>query len=354
MRVDEVSPRLDEILNGWARASAGIKKLEGRHNRFVYDTTFKTEKRTEGYFYFEAPDHGRIDFNTVEIHPGDVGREDPVTNERYRLESDRPQIWIVDGEKVLHIDPVEKTADVLTIPPEQRGQAITEGPLPFLFGLPAEQAKQRFQLELLGENFGKHNEIRLLVRPRREEDAANWSQAMVQLNRSTYLPTAVQLTDPAGTSITSYVFTEPRINQPEPLIGIFKKDPFKYPLRGYKLQVDQNMQLPAQAQAPVIGPAANAPPGRIAAAAGIPVPSVVDMNHKEASQVLAKEGFSVKIKRGAKPPTQKMLYHVQEQRPSPNSLASPGQEVFLFLYQTEKTPDNGPQPRTAARPGAPN
>src|SRR5690606_6588065 len=74
LKVEAVPPELDAVLKQWEQASSRIQKLQGKHHRFVYDQVFHVEKRAEGYFYYEAPDKGRIDLKKADIPRGAVSQ----------------------------------------------------------------------------------------------------------------------------------------------------------------------------------------------------------------------------------------------------------------------------------------
>ena len=110
-----------------------------------------------------------------------------------------------------------------------RGQNIINGPLPFLFGMPPEKAKLRYQFTLLKENKQK---VMLAVKPRWQQDAANWREAKVILDKNNrYLPEAVQLIDPTGNLETVYTFGRLIVDKTQ----IIFRDPFNPHLFRYKL-----------------------------------------------------------------------------------------------------------------------
>ena len=53
------------------------------------------------------------------------------------------QRWICTGKQIFIIHDDTKIYDKIDIPAQQQGKNIMNGPLPFLFGLKAEQAKAR-------------------------------------------------------------------------------------------------------------------------------------------------------------------------------------------------------------------
>lgn len=233
MQVEAVDPKLDALLKAWERKTAGIKTLHGEHLRREFNNVFQVEKQSEGFFYFEAPDKGRIDMKGVVPKPGAVGRKQGANGQPFRLEAGMDQWWISNGQQIVVVDPPQKQFERMPIPPEMQGTNIVRSPLPFLFGMKAEDAKKRFQLTLAQES----PEAAVIdVVPRTKVDAQNYSQARVYLDKETYVPYAVRLIDPAGSGSTEYLFYKEKlkINQPGVLDRIGLQDPFNPRLLGFK------------------------------------------------------------------------------------------------------------------------
>ena len=77
--------------------------------------------------------------------------------------------------------------------PEMKGKAISDGPLPFVFGAKADQLKRRYWMRDVTpkEEVGKH--IWLEAFPKFQQDAANFQSATIILNESDCLPFALRL-----------------------------------------------------------------------------------------------------------------------------------------------------------------
>jgi hypothetical protein len=138
-----------------------------------------------------------------------------------------------------------------TLPPEMRGKAIADGPLPFLFGAKAERLKQRYFLRLVTPPTVK-NQHWLEAYPRFQADASNFYKAQLILSADKLMPGAIQITEPDGKTNTVYVLTDVTVNGLWAAIGPDFAKP-KAPL-GWKRVVN-----PEQAAQQVQGPA---PPKR--------------------------------------------------------------------------------------------
>ena len=315
---------LDEILVEWHKKSVQIKRLEGEHVRIIYDYVFEVAFRAEGKFYYEAPDKGRID-----LVPGKKGQGqkfpkiNPSTNKKVTLTArpDDPERWICDGKQVLVIDEVQMSAQQYPLPVEARGNNIMDGPLPFLFGMPPEKAKQRYRMKLLQANA---KDIDILVYPRWKQDLANYKWARIRIERETMLPMAVQMLDPAGSRETVYTFPRVAKNPKKGWLPNFfwkEKDVFKPDLSKYDIQAAEVIPEKVAERSP-----ATAPAGRQL------VPSVVGFDFKQAEALLKKAGCTVKMLRGEPAKRNELTYRVQKQTPAPKTAVENGATVALTLY----------------------
>ncbi len=233
-----ISKELERVLSDWETKTAKITKLRGRHERHEYDSVFQVEKRAIGSFWYQSPDKGRIDFNVKE-QPKLVGTrvKRAPNGDPYQVVAEAPAIWNCDGTNILRINISDKTYDLIKIPANQRGENILDGPLPFLFGVKAEKLKARYFLELgsMHDPQGERGpaQYHVVAKPREARDAKNWRQAEVVLNAKFCIPTAIRLTDPAGTKETVYVFDIRHMKANERLPWL--SNPFKPRLSGYKL-----------------------------------------------------------------------------------------------------------------------
>ena len=238
MRIEPLPAELEKLLKQWEDASATIKTLSGEQTRIVYNRVFEVQRLARGEFFYEAPDKGRIDLKGIPIQEGQQSsRINPKTQTRYRLESDQESKWLCNGDEILTIDEDSKTVEAYPLPPDLKGKNIIHGPLPFLFGMKAEEAKRRFELSFYDTKKNTANEVWITAKPRQEMDRDNFQEATIQLDRKRFLPLAVRLIDPSGNVETVYIFDakQLQVNKRELLPEIFRRDPFHPNLRGYKV-----------------------------------------------------------------------------------------------------------------------
>ena len=152
-RVRNVPPDLMKLLEEWAASSAKIKKLEGEHRRWEYDYVFNVVKHNTGKFYYEAPDKGRIDMTPMTPDKDKVGVEETRKHwedgrpMKFKSEAGPAERWYCDSQTVTQVNVKDKEATRMLLPKQIQGANIIDGPLPFLFGMPAQKAIQRYDLE---------------------------------------------------------------------------------------------------------------------------------------------------------------------------------------------------------------
>ena len=237
MVIEPLSPELKSILVEWEQKSGAIKSLHGKHTRSVFNHTWALEKRSTGEFYVETPDKGRIDL-VGRLPKKDVSMKiSKQSGKPYELTADSAEMWICSGEEIIMVNGDEKTYEIVPVPKHLRGTNIIDGPLPFLFGMKADKAHERFQITLVGKN---QSAMFLRIVPRRKADKDNYEMAEIKLDRKSYLPIAVKLHDPTGNLETLYEFEILDMNKNSlraKLAGVFgDSDPFRPDLikKGYK------------------------------------------------------------------------------------------------------------------------
>lgn len=243
----EFAPEVLRVLQQWEQFGKRTEKLEGKHSRIVYDDTFQVMKVSQGEFYYESPDKGRLDLKAVDLGKDPAPQKGP--NEKmYQVQSETPEVWICDGTTITHISLSRKEYEQVPIPQEAQGQNIIDSPLPFLFGLTVEKARNRYILKTGVMHDPAKGIVHLVAKPMLPGDAAEWSEAEVILDASTFLPTAIKLTAPGNNGTTVYKFSEANRNKERSVFAIFGKDPFHPPLGSFKKTNMSQIQDPNQIQ----------------------------------------------------------------------------------------------------------
>lgn len=263
LRVQEppISPALEKILRDWEAKSSQIKSLNGEHKRTVYNRVFEEERRASGKFYLKTPDMGRIDIVGTKPKKDEKSARIGDSGHPFRIQEDQAEKWICTGKEVVIVNDADKSFEVIPLPEEMQGENIINSPLPFLFGMKAEDAKRRFRMELKQDT--KESAV-LVVFPRLPSDQNNYVEAWIILDKVNYLPTAVKMFDPTGNLETVYKFEAVKINERSGW-GIFKEeDPFhpKLKAQGYKLALRPSEELEAPRKSAQVDPRLNSPTSR--------------------------------------------------------------------------------------------
>jgi len=323
-REQQLSPELERVLIDWAAETGKIQRLRGSHTRYMYNLTWQVQEVATGHFYYGAPDMGRIDINGANLkNVRQVKKSKTPPHKPFKLEASQPERWICDGTKIMQINDADKKYDVFPIPADKRGRNIMEGPLPFLLGMPPDKAKKRYILELLEKpKTAPPAQVWLKIEPRLRADAANWREAMVILDsKGMYLPVAVKLIHPAGTTETVYTFGNFKVNSRAPIFRWWRdKNPFAPKLTGYKRSI---------------------------IAAGAAVPAVVGLSVMDAKKKLGLAGYQVALKAGQPAPNRPLLHVVYAQDPAANGPAAKGKPILLTYYDSNAA--IGPAQRATRR-----
>jgi len=231
---EQLSPELEKVLRDWETKSAQVKSLTGNHVRTVYNLVFEEEKRSSGKFYLKNPDMGRIDLVGTNPKRGEKSLRIGKSGEPFRLQADHAEKWICTGQEIVAINDEDKTFEVMPLPKEAQGENIVNTPLPFLFGMKAEEAKRRYRIRM---EKNTKDSVMLIIFPRLAADQQNYVEAWVMLEKTNYLPTAVKMFDPTGKMETVYKFESVKVND-RGGFGIFAEAKWWQPdlkSQGYKL-----------------------------------------------------------------------------------------------------------------------
>ncbi|MBL8816193.1 MAG: PASTA domain-containing protein [Planctomyces sp.] len=324
-RIKALPPGMYQLLDEWHQSSSEIDRLEGGHLRRVYDTVFKVEYMSNGKFYYEKPDKGRLDVTPMKIDAellaarenGSVPAMKDKDGKVFAVKSDKNEQWVCDGQRIYQIHVDTKEAEIMALPAGMGGVNIMDSPLPFLFGIPADKAVDRFDLTFSKPFDRQSGFARIKALSRHDGDKQNWSSAEIILELKTMLPSAVRIYDPAGTKITSYTFTELKVNEKDWFRLPGARNVFAPDLRGYKTNVIQDSPM---------------------------IPNVEGMAYQDAVIQLERVGMKGKgdnknifLDKGAPAVRTEDVFRVQKQTPAAGTPVQPGQEVRLTLFTEMKT-----------------
>ncbi len=187
---------VDDVLNYWEQRSKSIKRYRCQFNRWEYDPVFglrdKAKTISSGEISYEAPDKGM--FKVTEMWgcrmPAQPGGEATYV----KRDGEMTECWICDGNNIWYPKPEEKRLVQQELPPHMRGKAISDGPLPFLFGADTAKIKQRYWIRRLPVPEGA-KEYLLEAFPKLRKDAVNFSVVHVIIAQEDFLPKGLILFD---------------------------------------------------------------------------------------------------------------------------------------------------------------
>jgi TIGR03009 family protein len=190
------------ILQEWERRSTRLNSLVVRIARLDSDPAWGEDERYEGQAFLQSPNKACIDFKRVK--PNAQGKA--VLSDYERIVCTGDEVWQYRSD----------TKQIFIFPLDSQGQkrAMEEGPLPFLFNMKAADAEARYEMNMLREMRDKNGQEYFVIRvlPRWPIDKESFSQAFLQLNKSTYLPDRLVLVAPNQKAKKDYTLYEVRAN----------------------------------------------------------------------------------------------------------------------------------------------
>jgi len=237
---------VDQILKMWEDSSSKIKTFDCRFERWEYDPVFGPGDnipmiKSQGRLTYSKPDKGSFEIEEIRRYKPSDPQAQPKPADWVLQKHEVGEHWVCDGKAIYEYKHDKKQLVVQPLPPEMRGKAIVDGPLPFLFGAEAEKLKKRYWIRSLE---GTATTIRLEAYPRTQSDRATYQRVEVILDRKTMHPSAIQVYMPNGQSRAVYMFIEPTINgKLNQLLGSIFSSP-RTPL-GWKRVVNQPPPAPS-------------------------------------------------------------------------------------------------------------
>lgn len=251
---------LDEILGFWEHRSSQIERYRCKFQRWEYDPVFGpkdpsiAKTYSLGVIKYAAPDKGlfKVEEKREYTPPAKAGEQGGYAP----LAGDPGEHWVCDGVSVFEYDSRVKTLYQRELPPDMRGSAIVDGPLPFLFGAKVDKIKARYWLRVVTPKDAV-GEYWIEAWPKSRFDAANFQRIEIILDEQDYLPKAIKVYDPryderSHPASSVYLFEEREVNWNTVLesIASFGRE-FHEPStpRGWKKEVVK-YQSPATEPAP--------------------------------------------------------------------------------------------------------
>jgi TIGR03009 family protein len=171
---------MEKILRGWESKSRVVRDVECEFRRITKDAIFKTEEIEYGKASGIKPYQGRLDLKDA--------------NKKWT------QIFIYTGKRLHQYDFKTKQEIIHVLPePEPNSGQSMPGPLGFVYGMSAAEAKARFDMKLI-RRF-QHDGVEyaeIHATPRTSADQQDFKYAQLVIDLRTYLPRELNLVEPNG------------------------------------------------------------------------------------------------------------------------------------------------------------
>ncbi len=249
---------LDATLGAWQLKNKTIKTFQCKFERREYDPVFGPSPQVPlymntGELNYNQPDKGSFQITQTKKWQAAPAAPDQPAGEVRGGWIEQPNAigdhWVCDGKSVYQYRPDLKQLVEYPIPPQLQGQAIVDGPLPFLFGADPIKLKERYWLRLDQRNTDP-NRIWIIAKPKNMAQAADFTEIDIDLEAKQLLPLNMQVVMPNG-SRHVYIFdtANASINNPLARIqAIFSRPSVPF---GWKHVVESvPMQQAAQPQPP--------------------------------------------------------------------------------------------------------
>ena len=186
---------MEWILKQWEHQSQLLKTLDVRLLRIDDTPAWGDREYYEARALFQAPNLALIDFNKVQQDDN----KRPLKDAKGKLVTTPFERIVCTGNEVWQYRSDSQQIFIFPLNKDEQKKAIEEGPLPFLFNMRGEDAKQRYQMTLMTVD----NETKtygISIKPKLEEDKQSFSLAFVNLDQKNLLPTRIIMVSPDGKS----------------------------------------------------------------------------------------------------------------------------------------------------------
>ncbi|MFM7137806.1 MAG: TIGR03009 domain-containing protein [Planctomycetota bacterium] len=200
---------LDRLLAAWESRNAAVSTWSCTFHKWEYNAWSPADAagdrlafaESTGELKYAAPDKGLFrvreskqwnpEARRYEVRGGEAGEH-----------------WVCNGESIYEFRHADRQLRETKLPPEMRGKAISDGPLPFVFGAKADTLRKRYFMRIITPPEVR-DQVWLEALPRYQVDAANFSKVELILQARDLMPFAIQIFKPGGQDRDVYQF-DPR------------------------------------------------------------------------------------------------------------------------------------------------
>ncbi len=200
---------LDQVLAAWQQQSGKVVTFSCPFDRLEYVAAFGPVingqlaplNKNKGELTYAKPDKGSFQITEIYTYKEQPAPADnpqaPKRGDWVKQPDAIGEHWVCDGKSIYEFRANQKQVIERPLPPQMIGQNIIDGPLPFLFGADAEKLKQRYWMKVNDkDNTDPTHQVWITALPRFQQQAADFSQVDMILDRARQLPRAMQVTLP--------------------------------------------------------------------------------------------------------------------------------------------------------------
>jgi len=207
----EAAAALERLLVAWEARNASVTTWSCGFYKWEYNAWSPADAGGErlafsestGEIKYAAPDKGLFRVKESKQWNGETKRYETRVGEA-------GEHWVCNGTSIYEFRHSERQLRETKLPPEMQGKAISDGPLPFVFGAKAQTLKKRYRMRIITPP-GVADQIWLEAQPRLQADGANFSKVELILQARDLMPFAMQIYKPGGQDRDVYQF-DPRTN----------------------------------------------------------------------------------------------------------------------------------------------
>lgn len=245
---------LDRLLAAWEARNAAVSTWSCTFHKWEYNAWSPADAAGDRLAFAEST--GELKYASPDKGLFRVKESKQWSPEARRYEirgGEAGEHWVCNGESIYEFRHADRQLRETKLPPEMRGKAISDGPLPFVFGAKADTLRKRYFMRIITPPEVR-DQVWLEAQPRFQADAANFSKVELILQARDLMPFAIQIFKPGGQDRDVYQF-DPRTSLIDKGLDMLRD--FAKPITpfGYKyILEDLSAQPPAAGQ-----PAAAAP-----------------------------------------------------------------------------------------------
>jgi TIGR03009 family protein len=200
---------LDQLLAAWEARNDRVTTWSCTFYKWEYNAWSPADASGErlafsestGEIKYASPDKGLFRVKTAK-------QWNPEKRQYESRPANAGEHWVCNGTSIYEFRHSERQLRETKLPPEMQGKAISEGPLPFVFGAKANTLKKRYSMRIITPP-GVTDQVWLEALPKFQADAANFSKVELILQANDLMPFAIQIYKPGGQDRDVYQF-DPR------------------------------------------------------------------------------------------------------------------------------------------------